>query len=155
MTPIQRQGMYRDACLFFFLNETGERIRIVGGEIRTGGVIVGRHVAPPKEMISDMLQVFETTYAGRVHGDTRIIAAAAHHRLMWIHPFFDGNGRVARLFTEAYFKSIPVVGYGLWNVSRGLARDRDRYKAILANTDMVRQGDSMGVSSYPRENNTI
>jgi hypothetical protein len=59
---------------------------------------------------------------------------------MWIHPFLDGNGRVARLFTDAYFKSIPVYGYGLWNVSRGLARDRDKYKAILANTDMVRQG---------------
>lgn len=26
---------------------------------------------------------------------------------MWIHPFLDGNGRVARLFTEAYLQSIP------------------------------------------------
>jgi Fic family protein len=126
-------------------NEKDVRIRVVGGELRTGGVIVGRHVAPPEDIISDMLQVFETTYAGRVHGDTRIIAAAAaHHRLMWIHPFFDGNGRVARLFTDAYFKSIPVLGYGLWNVSRGLARDRDKYKAMLANTDMVRQGSLDG-----------
>jgi Fic family protein len=27
--------------------------------------------------------------------------AASHHRLLWIHPFRDGNGRVARLFTIA------------------------------------------------------
>ena len=26
-----------------------------------------------------------------------IAVAAAHHRLLWIHPFLDGNGRVARL----------------------------------------------------------
>lgn len=40
----------------------------------------------------------------RYHGAGKLVAmAAAHHRLMWIHPFLDGNGRVARLFTEAYF----------------------------------------------------
>jgi hypothetical protein len=37
-----------------------------------------------------------------VYGDEQILAtnrlfaiAAAHHRLAWIHPFGDGNGRVA------------------------------------------------------------
>ena len=32
----------------------------------------------------------------------RIIAiGAAHHRLLWVHPFFDGNGRVTRLMSYA------------------------------------------------------
>jgi len=27
-----------------------------------------------------------------------IVAAIAHHRLVWIHPFVDGNGRTCRMF---------------------------------------------------------
>ena len=30
-------------------------------------------------------------------------AAIIHHRLVFIHPFFDGNGRVARLVTNLFF----------------------------------------------------
>ncbi|NOR23517.1 MAG: hypothetical protein GQ542_03860 [Desulforhopalus sp.] len=71
-------------------------------------------------------------------------AAASHHRLMWIHPFLDGNGRVARLFTDAYLRSIPLKGYGLWNVSRGFARDRETYMNMLARADQARKGDLDG-----------
>ena len=77
--------------------DTGERIRIVPGELRTSGVMVGRHVPPSADELPSFLLRFEEAYAperlSRVH---RILAvAAAHHRLIWIHPFFDGNGRVA------------------------------------------------------------
>lgn len=59
-------------------------------------------------------------------------------------PFLDGNGRVARLFTDAYFLRSQVAGYGLWNVSRGLARRRNSYRAHLAAGDMPREGDLDG-----------
>ncbi len=126
-------------------SETEEKIAVIGGEIRQRGVKVGAHVAPPENLVPDLLQIFDNHYTGMVHGANKIIAAAAaHHRLMWVHPFLDGNGRVARLFTDAYFKSIPLPGYGLWNVSRGLARARDNYKAMLAVADQQRQGDLDG-----------
>jgi Fic family protein len=80
-----------------------------------------------------------------MHGLRPIITlAAAHHRLMWIHPFLDGNGRVTRLFTDAYFSRIGLSGYGLWNVSRGLARERDKYKNFLGAADSLREGDLDG-----------
>jgi Fic family protein len=42
----------------------------------------------------------------------RLVAiAAAHHRLLWIHPFADGNGRVARLLSHALLRRAGV-GYG-------------------------------------------
>ena len=126
-------------------SETNEGIEVVGGEIRHRGVKVEAHVAPPEKLVPDLLQIFENHYNGRVYGSNKIIAAAAaHHRLMWIHPFLDGNGRVARLFTDAYFKTIPLTGYGMWNVSRGLARDRDKYRAMLSVADQKRQGDLDG-----------
>jgi Fic family protein len=78
-------------------------------------------------------------------GLRRVIAAAAsHHRLAWIHPFLDGNGRVTRLMTHAYLKKANIDGYGLWTVSRGFARNREEYLASLAGADQPRRGDLDG-----------
>jgi Fic family protein len=73
-----------------------------------------------------------------------IAAAASHHRLAWIHPFLDGNGRVTRLFTHAYLIKAQIDGHGLWTVSRGFARNRDSYLTALSEADAHRQGDMDG-----------
>jgi Fic family protein len=44
-----------------------------------------------------------------------------HHRLVWIHPFLDGNGRVARLMSHAQFLSLLGTG-GVWSMARVLSR---------------------------------
>ena len=78
-------------------------------------------------------------------GHNRIIAAiCAHHRLVWIHPFLDGNGRVARLFTDSALAAAGLSGVGVWCLSRGLARSAGDYKGYLAQADMTRQGDLDG-----------
>ena len=125
--------------------DTGEQIRIVPGGLRTGGVMVGRHVPPDANELPSFLRRFEEAYAperlSRVH---RILAvAAAHHRLLWIHPFFDGNGRVARLMSHAMLLRCGV-GSSLWSAARGLARNAERYKAALARADDPRYGDADG-----------
>jgi Fic family protein len=118
----------------------------VGGELRGREVFVARHVGPRAGSISDFLGRFADFYrSGSHHGTTPLIAAAAsHHRLVWIHPFLEGNGRVARLYTDACFKKLPLDGYGLWNVSRGLARRRDDYMAALTWADAPRRYDFDG-----------
>jgi Fic family protein len=133
--------------------ETGERVRVYGGQLRTRHVEVGRHVGPPPESIGRFLDRFESFYdISKHHGLTPLIAAAAaHHRLMWIHPFLDGNGRATRLFTDAYLKRIPLSGYGLWNISRGLARRREDYMAALSHADATRRNDLDGRGNLSRE----
>jgi Fic family protein len=69
--------------------------------------------------------------------------AAAHHRLLWIHPFLDGNGRVTRLFSHAWLRELEV-GSELWSVSRGLARRVEKYKTLLIAADGPRRGDLDG-----------
>jgi Fic family protein len=125
---------------------TGDRVRVFGGQFRTRHIKVGRHIGPPPESIGGFLDRFESFYdISRHHGVTPLIAAAAaHHRLMWIHPFLDGNGRAARLFTDAYLKRFPLPGYGLWNISRGLARHRSDYMAALSHADAQRRNDLDG-----------
>lgn len=123
--------------------DTGRESRVVPGELRREEVKVGRHLPPESGALDVFLGRFGEFYApDRHHGAEKLVAAAAaHHWLMWIHPFLDGNGRVARLFTEAYFHRIPVLGYGLWSVSRGLARRDVDYKAALTWADAPRRND--------------
>lgn len=130
--------------------EGEERTLVVPGELRRREVQVARHVAPNWESIPAFLEKYHELYepdrfkttAGRL-----LAAAAAHHRLLWIHPFLDGNGRVARLLTDAYFRRMGLQGTGLWTVSRGLARHRDLYMAMLAEADAPRRGDLDGRGS--------
>ena len=133
--------------------DTGRESRVVPGELRRASVKVGRHLPPESTMLDAFLDYFGDFYAPeRQHGAAKLVAAAAsHHRLMWIHPFLDGNGRVARLYTEAYFQRIPVVGYGLWSVSRGFARRNVDYKAALSRADAPRRNDLDGRGNLSNE----
>ena len=75
------------------------------------------------------------------------ISAAAHHRLNYIHPFPDGNGRVSRLMSHAMAWSADVAAHGLWSISRGLARgleSRTEYKQMMDLADTPRQNDLDG-----------
>ena len=132
---------------------TGEVLEVVGGRLRHRQIRVGLHVGPQAEALPVFLERFGGFYAsGAHHGIMPIIAAAAsHHRLTWIHPFLDGNGRVARRYTDACFRRIPLPGYGLWNVSRGLARRRDDYTAALTWADAPRRNDYDGRGNLSSE----
>ncbi|MDX2034323.1 MAG: Fic family protein [Blastocatellia bacterium] len=129
--------------------EGEERQWVEAGVLRQSHVQVGRHIAPAPETLGKFLRRFESAYAPEtMHGAPPLIAmSAAHHRLTWIHPFLDGNGRVARLFTDACFlrpDGLGLAGYGLWNVSRGLARNRDAYRRALSAADAPRENDLDG-----------
>jgi Fic family protein len=122
-----------------------ERV-VAPGRLRDDEVEVGRHRPPPSSAVPRFLERFAEVYdPGRLRGlDMVVAAAASHQRLLWIHPFLDGNGRVARLFTDAFLRRAGVGAHGLWTASRGLARHRQRYLAALADADTVRWNDYDG-----------
>ena len=131
--------------LFVTDNKTGERLEIIPGDWRKREVRVGRHVPPPHEDLPRYMARFDTAYGSPPLSKMRQIqtVGAVHHRLLWIHPFLDGNGRVARLMSHALFKRLGI-GTSLWSVARGLARDEQRYKELLAEADGPREGDLDG-----------
>jgi Fic family protein len=63
--------------------------------------------------------------------------------LAWIHPFLDGNGRVARLISHATLLETLDTG-AEWSVARGLARNVQAYKSHLAACDQTRRNDLDG-----------
>jgi Fic family protein len=125
---------------------------MVPGELRQEprhDVMVGRHLPPSSSRVLDFMTYFEQCYRfERLGRSARIIAmAAAHHRLNYIHPFVDGNGRVSRLMSHAMAQQAGIGAHGLWSISRGLARgfsDAGEYKRMMDEADSPRRGDLDG-----------
>ncbi len=119
---------------------------VAPGQLRSEEVEVGRHRPPAATALRPFLERFSEAYdPRRLAGLDAVVAiAASHHRLLRIHPFLAGNGRVARLSTHASLRQAGLGGHGLWTASRGLARNRARYLDALAATDAERWNDYDG-----------
>jgi len=114
------------------------------GVLRDRDVSVGRHVAPSFASVPTLLNRWGDFYARVRRGEMQVLAAAAsHHRLAWVHPFRDGNGRVVRLHTHLALGHMGLTN-GLWSPLRGFARSHDVYYAHLAAADEARAGDLDG-----------
>lgn len=121
--------------------------RFIPGELRdiaNKDVLVGNHAAPSCKAVTPMLDRMQQVYGRVPDARSRLIAVMAyHHRLAWVHPFADGNGRTVRLVTHLQLHKLGLVS-PLWSLSRGLARQQDIYYARLANADKPRRGDLDG-----------
>ena len=91
-----------DDLLWVVDPDTNQRDRVVAGALRTRDVKVGRHVAVSPGALPRFLDRFESAYSRLGKTDAILAAAAAHHRILWIHPFLDGNGRLARLMGSIF-----------------------------------------------------
>ena len=130
--------------------DTKERTRVVPGELRPRDVKVGTHIAISPGALPRFLKRFGEVYNHLSRTDSILGAATAHHRLLWIHPFLDGNGRVARLMSHAMLLEALDTG-GVWSVARGLARNVEAYKKHLADCDGPRRNDLDGRGNLSEE----
>lgn len=150
---------YRDAPAQM-LQVRGDRaaFRMEPGQWRSRpehDVAVGRLVPPSSSVVADFMSHFARRYAlADLGGGARILCIpAAHHRLNYIHPFPDGNGRVSRLMSHAMAHHAGIGAHGLWSISRGLARgleSRTEYKSMMDHADAPRQGGLDGRGNLSR-----
>lgn len=138
------QGMEK----FTQLKQEDELIKMIPGEFRNKDVKVGKHIAPSSDAINAVFNYYEKEYTSLFNSSIKAIkllaALSSHHRLAYLHPFLDGNGRVSRLHLDAIFWNMELEGYGLWNISRGVARDVKKYQHYLSYADMKQQGATDG-----------
>ena len=119
--------------------------RIVPGDFRQYDVGVSNHFAPSPGAVPRLMARFQHAYENLEKSELLLAAAAMHHRLVWIHPFLDGNGRVSRLMAHAVIgEALESGGVGVWSVSRGLGRDSRRYKSLLGECDLPRRDGDDG-----------
>jgi Fic family protein len=130
--------------------DSHEKFSVEPGQLRKRDVKVGNLIPISPGAIPRFLERFETAYGNLGKMETILSAAAAHHRLAWIHPFLDGNGRVCRLMSHATLLETIETG-ALWSVSRGLARRVNDYKTLLANCDLPRRNALDGRGNLSEE----
>ncbi|MBI3298438.1 MAG: Fic family protein [Elusimicrobia bacterium] len=125
----------------------GEAVPVEPGHLRDRGVTVGLHHAPETsgEIRAHLGRFEELLSPERLAGTRKLLGfASSHHRFLWIHPFPEGNGRVARLMTTAYGIRIGLGEGMLWTVSRAFARRRAEYDEHLSRADRTRRNDLDG-----------
>jgi Fic family protein len=89
-----------------------------------------RYFTPPeqvKQEMSDLLDWYREQERAKEH--PLIVAATFHHRFVRIHPFDDGNGRMARLLTNMI---LMKRGYPVALIRR---KNRDEYIRGLEQAD--------------------
>ena len=139
-----------DALLWTTEPDTGEKLHVEPGVTRTRDVKVGTLVPVSPAAVPRFMQRFEDVYAPLGKAEAILATAAMHHRFLWIHPFLDGNGRVARLLSHAQLLQLLDTG-GVWSVARGLARNVNQYKTLLAHCDLQRRNDLDGRGNLSEE----
>ena len=137
-----------------YLGKKGELTRILKGlgaltpEERP---IAGQRANTAREEIEGLLDAWSKHYAALPGLEQAVVGlACAHHRLLWIHPFRDGNGRAARLHSHLVLHALGMT-QGLWSPMRGLARRQGDYYARLNNADLPRRHDYDGRGALSQE----
>lgn len=102
------------------------------GRYRNSDVVIGgaEHKPPDASLVPSLMQDLINWYQKsqkKLHPIE--LAALLHHRLVYIHPFFDGNGRTARLSMNIFLmrKSYPLAVI--------LKNDRQKYYRVLKQAD--------------------
>ena len=104
----------------------------LAGKYRDGNVMItGADHNPPEafQVKQEMNELIKWIDKNKTLFHPVELAALVHHKLVFIHPFWDGNGRAARIIMNIF---IMQAGYPLTVI---LKNDRKRYYRVLSEAD--------------------
>ncbi|MBE0598687.1 MAG: Fic family protein [Desulfuromonadales bacterium] len=114
----------------------GEPMQVVSGPVGREKV---HYEAPPGEKVSgEMAQFFQWWEQSQGTLDGVLRAGLAHFRFVTIHPFEDGNGRLARALTDMALVQDEKLPARFYSLSSQIMADRDAYYSIL---EVTQKGD--------------
>lgn len=90
--------------------------------------------APPAARVPDDMAAFLDWFAGEPTSDGLLRAGIAHLWFVTIHPFDDGNGRIARAIADQALAQSEGSPQRFYSMSRQIRRERADYYAILERT---------------------
>jgi Fic family protein len=143
--PITRERLER--LNFQILDGIPDEPEVVPGKVREHNVSAGRYRAPQWQDVPELLDRFVNWLAElrsavnpdspvRVRFVNAVLAAMlAHLYIAWIHPFGNGNGRLARLVEVQILSEsgvVPLVATNLLSDHYNKTRDHGYYRALDA-----------------------
>jgi Fic family protein len=111
---------------------SSDPMRVVSGPLGREKV---HYQAPPADRLGqEMERLFEWWRAPDARTDGLIRAALVHLWFVTIHPFEDGNGRIARALADMALARDERTGYRLYSMSAQISNERDAYYDALERT---------------------
>lgn len=122
--PTGRSGMYKieTACY-----RSGE-MQVVSGSMGKEKV---HYQAPPPEQVQHEMNVFIDWFNNETKLDLVIKSAIAHFWFIIIHPFDDGNGRIARALSDLMLTHSDESSQRFYSLSNQILHERKVYYEIL------------------------
>lgn len=131
----------------FFPSGLSDGARIEVGKYRTNeehivSGMFGRekihYIAPSPERVEEEMRQFLDWFNSNESESYVIRSAVAHFRFVSIHPFEDGNGRLARILSEMLLARGDKDGFRFYNLSSQINKDKNHYYDIL---ERMQRGD--------------
>lgn len=101
-------------------------------------IVKSGHIPPEAIKVSqffdELMQFVNQPLESQYH---LLAIALSHHRMAWIHPFDNGNGRIVRMFTYALLikQGFQVKSGRILNPTAIFCMDRDQYYKMLSFAD--------------------
>ncbi|MDB5226999.1 MAG: hypothetical protein JWN78_1192 [Bacteroidota bacterium] len=128
--PTGRSGMYKITVGKWRTDETGP-MQVVSGAL---GKETVHYEAPAAIKLKKEMQQFLKWFNGEEKHDPVIKAAIAHFRFVTIHPFDDGNGRIARAIADMQLARADGSTQRFYSMSARIRKERKMYYGILEKT---------------------
>jgi len=105
-----------------------EEMQIVSGAWNKEKV---HYVAPPSKDVEKLMDVFLTWLDNEDNTDGMYKAIVAHLYFVLIHPFDDGNGRIARAITDYVLVKSKLANGNFYSISTIIYKIRKEYYSVL------------------------
>lgn len=128
--PTGRSGLYTIIVANWRDDKQGP-MRVVSGVMGKEKV---HFQAPPADKIKKEMEQFLNWFNNRNEIDPLIKAAIAHYWFVTIHPFEDGNGRIARAIADMQLARADKTSQRFYSMSAQIQKERSDYYKILEKT---------------------
>lgn len=139
--PTGRSGMHKITVATWRNNTKEDPMQVVS-------VAMGREMvhfqAPDAERLEDEMRQFISWFNEDMQIDAVLKAAVAHLWFVTIHPFDDGNGRMARALTDMQLSRADQSAQRFYSMSAQIRKERNAYYHILEST----QKGSMDITEW-------
>ena len=128
--PTGYSGMYKIAVANWRTGDSGP-MQVVSGPI---GKETVHYEAPDAKIVDKEMDAFLIWFNGQEISDPFLKAAIAHLWFITIHPFDDGNGRIARAITDLQLARADESPLRFYSMSAQIRKERKVYYNMLENT---------------------
>jgi Fic family protein len=125
--PTGRSGLHR-ITVGDWRNDSGGPMQVVSGPIGQQKV---HYEAPPAARVREEMERFLSWFEAPADSDPLFVAGLAHLWFVTIHPFDDGNGRIARAIADMALARSEGSSQRFYSMSAQIRRERSDYYIML------------------------